>query len=615
MIGQFENITPLLSLVPECSAVNNINYINNAFFWKRGFSFDTLVKFGTFNDWIQAIKDMNIIPVLRVKMYEDQSKQTDFYDTVGNYQVELDQGKYIFKLTLLSTLDYHKQLILLSGGDYEFSFSDKNGNLIAYSPDKVQVLGFEVDMINFEKIPIGNESKASIDVLNIELAKPKQLDKYSYVIQPEWRVKDLNITKVTISEIEEGSLFFNVKDYVYGININGLNAYEININDASGAITFSSFRSLGNGDYVLDGLSSALTLGSIDVDSRLYYGSNDYILVQTAVTVSEVIYNSDDNFDFTLTIDANGDPATGLIVSGVTITDDVNGVLTGSLSELSAGKYRMAGLSNSLTTGDLDINTAEYLGTYAYSLAIQYTVYNITSLASDRISLSVRDQFYEPVTDRVLADFEATYTEVDPDPPVSMSIDSIVNNGSGNYTVIFNNPRTSGYVTATAQESSSTFTPFDFTNKGTVLNGGGADTTDFNDSDGDGLADFYTLFNAAFTSKSIVAGKTGSAQGLTYTSDSVKGTLRSSCYYFKPNQAYKLRVIAQLLKGLNVKVTSSDAAVSIDDNFTPSIDWNTFDTGTFTPSITTTTLDIEIVITGGFTTAELKIDYIELIEV
>ena len=201
------------------------------------------------------------------------------------------------------------EVITLKGfseGDYDYMFTDRNGNTLAYSPDGTTVRGFDLDSLIVEKMNIGS-TEPNWTKVGIELSEAAQLDRFAVTVNAKvsgWRPgRVLNLVPVKIIEIEEGSLRFRVLDLQYNTPVSGLQAADITIDDNTGAITFTDFQSLGNGYYFLDGLSAALTYGTVNVNTRIYYGSGNYTFGNAPVSIINIAFNSLTDFEFDVRLD------------------------------------------------------------------------------------------------------------------------------------------------------------------------------------------------------------------------------------------------------------------------------------------------------------------------
>ena len=613
MLGRYEQIPEFGLFPPECNWGSNLVGIKHIFLVKRDFSFSSFADFEDVDTWRDAIKDEDIYPIFRNKQTDNNSEPTKTEISDQGLTYKKNSGKYIFTLYFNYEYEFANKIKTFSETEYDFIFIDLNGNLVGYTPDGVTVKGFDTDLIMTYPMEIGVGGTPNWTKLLIELSYSEQLDQNAKIIKPTWNyLRNLLLVPVIVTEFVEGSLRFKVTDSVYGMVINSLIASDMTIEDDTGAITFTTFQNLGSGYYLLDGFSGALTFGNIVIDGRIYYGSGSYIVTEAIVELSNIVYNDSTSLDFDVLNTADSSLVGGLLVGDFVMTDDTNGVLTiNSFTEVSTGRYSFDSLSAAMTTGDIDISSADYTGTGAYDLDIEVEIDNLAITSPITLNLDVTEVISaNPLTTLGNSDWVIT------DDITGTITVTNTNYSGGLYILTLDKAITTGNV-AVASVTHSGNANYSFI-QANWLNSGAAGATDWLNPT-DGVAEYWSQ-QAPLTYKDasiiVTGGFSGYAQRIeSLVSDSGGAILQANAIFFKPGVEYQLYFTYRSDREVVVDLTSD----TLTENFTPAANTGnaiSYTSTSFTPAISDTFILVQFSLTRLITeSGYLEIDNIELIEV
>jgi hypothetical protein len=597
---------------PECRRVSKISGIKNIFLVKRSFSFSSFTDFEDVDVWITAIKAGNIYPMLGNKQADSASDPLKAQKNKQDFTYKTSAGKYRFVHHYNVEYDYGNILKGFSETGYDYMFQDLNGNIFGYTSDGTTVQGFETDSILFEKMDMGPGNQPNWTKIHIELTDADQLDRNAKIINPDWSVlRNLNLVPVDITNITEGSLTFRVTDSVSGNAVNSLRAADVTISDNSGTITFTTFVSKGNGYYFLDGLGSALTYGTVDVDSSIYYGSQFYTFGNAPVTISNIVFNALDDIEFDVTLNYDSSAVTGRTIPEFTITDDTHGVISiGALSESPDGHYRLSSLGNNLTTGTLAI-AGDYVGSTLYDYDVDVEIYDFDTTATTIILCSVRESVsLNAVTGLTKSDFTVTDSING-----VLTVNSAVEGAAGDYTLYLAGARTSGTVAVSTVNYTGS-DPYDFDGP-TVANGGytAGGATDWVDTDADGKADGVLDLGATGKTFTITSnpGFTGNVQRCDFTSSVTSFAIAIDADYYESGTTYQATVKFRADEDFRLRAIGTSFDEYIDGVGDESS--HIITTASFTPDATDTTIQLQFSLNPkSLGSYYLEIDEVFLIE-
>ena len=616
MIGKFEHIATKKTGFPRINQ-ENISQIRTIFFTDTDFVFSSESNFENRTLWMNNIKSENIGVIRDVKTVNDETEQQQYITSELDYQYSGRHGKYIFVFRSIFEQTYYNYIASFSGLSLRVFFADVNNNIFA-NLNGSEVRGMDVELLHVEKRKIGG-TDTNWTVIKLVLTDP---DEFNLKTTMDWNPNRINLVHVDISSVtgSGNEISFIVQDSIFGIDIDNLFASFITISDDENTLTVSSLERTGCGSYKLTA-SGNYTTGTISIDSDYFYGSVSYIINETAITLSDLVFDTNIRFSISVSFTGSGDPVTGLTASNFTIVDDLTGsVSISSVSETSAGTYLF-------TTGDAmddGVITCTYntvQDTYEYQTVFQVLVLTPPDPLSEytnKLVIRILDAYSnDPVTTVPVEKISVVDYQHG---ALTISIDSV--DVDGYYTLILDKPRTSGYITVTAPTSTAT----------TIINTvktysapvvyfkncGASNTTDFTNVT-DGLANRVTSTTGSRITPQVTTftGFTGNVQEIKKTAtDSLQVNAAVLATYYKYNTQYRLKFKYQLsstLETVTVQLLTDTGVQPLFDTFTFSGGFfNTYESDPFTVSEGVT---LQLNFFFNDYNVALRFDEVELIEV
>lgn len=539
MIVEKLNIKPTTGWTNPYRNRNFIQQFKTIVFVNPDFQFDSLDDLKDRDIWIQGVKDKNLIPILDSKNVTPQPAQTQYETGEDEITILIRNGRYIFTMFYFVDFNFHKLLKYYSQQDYDVIFIDFDNNVVAYSPEGTYIKGLEANLINVEDMEIGDQ-KISWTPLYIELADSKQYNDFGVVEKVDFKLNKLNVTFVNIIDISgtQNYIKFSVVDENFGYPISGLSETDIVLNDTvNGLILFNSLREISCGVYDSNNLSELLNLGDIVIDTDYFYGSAEYEFNNplVAVTLQNVTVNSYTSIDFDLIETISTNAVTDLLQSEVQVVDDVSGNITiGLLTHNGAGNYSLTGLSPNILIGDINIIGSRYTGSGAYNYNVALDVVITTNNLSNQLLISVSNDG-SPYTGLTASNF--TLNETINTNTTKKSVSEI---SSGNYRMIVENgSRFTGSIDVVdgAFNGSGNYS---YTSN-YILNTGAVGTTDWIDSNSDGLADYIEILNSLTATIVTDTYFDGNIQRFDNTGGTQSPLAKFTVSGFKNNTQYKFR--------------------------------------------------------------------------
>lgn len=163
----------------------------------KSFSFSTPTKFATLTEWANGIAAGTVFPLQGITEYEDQSEETQYYESPTGNRVVRRLGKYRFVFRFNKPLEVHKKLQSFRNADLRLFIVDSNGNIWGTNPSGDEVKGFQISLFNPEKLTMpGADGTPAWTALTIDLYDPQEWNQYGvYINNPElpnpWNPTDL----------------------------------------------------------------------------------------------------------------------------------------------------------------------------------------------------------------------------------------------------------------------------------------------------------------------------------------------------------------------------------------------------------------------------------------
>ena len=228
MIIEKFNIKPSTGWPSQKRNRNTIQQFKSLYLTDPDFQFNSYEDFRSKSEWEQAIKGGLLFPIIDIKNVNPNNDEA-LYDT-GDDEIatKIRNGRYIYTILLLKDFNYHKLIRNFSEQDLNVIFVDTSDQVIAYNPESEIVRGFDVNLVNFEDIDMG-DSKVKYSPVYIELSDSAQLNDFGIVEKLEFEVSEISLSQVEIYNISGDSteIMFNVRDSVYGVDISGLDEIQL----------------------------------------------------------------------------------------------------------------------------------------------------------------------------------------------------------------------------------------------------------------------------------------------------------------------------------------------------------------------------------------------------
>lgn len=207
-----------------CDLGNPFLDAESLIFTSSDFEFDSFVDFATFAKHTDAVKAKQMFPLHEIIEIEDQSEDARYYEAPGGLRIPRKLGKYRHYYMFNKGLEVHKALQSFRNANLRVIIGDSAGNICAYSPDGVKVAGFQVGMINPEKMKwAGQDDTPAWTPLALDQKDSKQWNEKGVYVNPEWDFKDVEpVANVVITVISAIATLIVLKvAYIVGIASDG----------------------------------------------------------------------------------------------------------------------------------------------------------------------------------------------------------------------------------------------------------------------------------------------------------------------------------------------------------------------------------------------------------
>jgi len=532
MIGNFESIGKQ-TFYPNVNRTLGSG-INCAFITPMDFAFATEADLESKAKWIEEIKAENIYPLNGLIEIENQSEDSSYQKSGLGYEYEINRGKYIFTFKTAYRLEYHQNLESWKGKEIRVLFGDINNNIHGnYVSGAIR--GFDIELFNVEKKQFPGDA-VPWTVIKIVLAEASE---YNYITNVPFRPNKFNVVFVIATEItgEANIVEFELHDILYGLPINYFYKSDVTIVDDEETLTVTVLEELSCGKFRITA-SGGLTTGVINIDSDRLYGSFNYIISESTVIVTDFNWYTVNHFRAKVELEVSGIAIIGLIQSNFIITDNIAVVATiTGFTEIGSGVYDFV-VTEDLDAGDIEVDATGLSGISDYLARVQVvftivptfddalnimTVSAVTLLTSELVTAFIKEDF----------NFSDIYNG-------TFSLNSI-SIASNEYTMNLAGMRAKGILNA---DNGFYFGSLAYDYTGVVIrNCNGTGTTNFIDTDSDGLSDYLTKITPGNCIAEIVLADTymGRCQKLTHNIGTLSVGLRSWPNFAKRNKSYKLR--------------------------------------------------------------------------
>ena len=616
MIMNIEN-NKVVTGYPGLNQIDS-SLICSFFISDKSFYFDDEADFLSLPVWIAYIKSLDLYHVTNLKETEDQTEADQYIISELDYEYFYKTGKYKFIFKSPFTLEYHQNLLNWSCKSMRVFLADINKHLYGKLSGG-HIYGFNVEMFNVEKKSFSSGSAPAWTTIKIVLSDPTEYNENGIKSLVTWNPNRINLVFVEISDITGAGSVIHVKvtDTTYGYEINGLVPSDFIVIDDTGVLTVTSCVQTDCGEFDLT-MSAPVTFGTIQIDTDHFYSiAYNYYIVQNTCVCQDYDWTDENNFEVDVLYAGDLSAVTGLLIADFTLVDDINGPVTlTSVTETTPGHYVFVSVTD-LTSGDITIDDGTVTGTSEYQLLIECKFELFASTATNNFSCKITTLISDiEVTGLLLADFAV----VD-DNHESIPISSVSEGAGSVYTFTLGLARTVGDLILDDIMYFGTGN-YDF-EQAFISNGGASGTTDFVDTDLDGVADDFDLLMPGSITASIITDiyLTGNAQKLIDIS-TTGVTVGINCYlaYFVFGHSYLLRLKYRTVNAgtgpdryTNLSIYSDDGTVYVNEDISPSTGYfSIYESTEFVPDDEKT---ISVHLAFNRHLMELIIDTIELIEV
>lgn len=227
-----------------------------------------------------AIKNGKMIFLNPVDTEEDQSEETQFYNSPGGINVKRRNGKYQMKYMFNVPLNVHKALQTWDGQDVRVFPIDVDGNEMGWSPDGTIIKGFTLSMFAAEKqVKSKQDGTPALSPITIQEQNSKEWnEKGVYINTTEnWDTFSLkNLTDVVLTVVGAITALLLTVKLVYNAGLNpdgtvnevpitGVDDADWTTLDAAGDAQAAPSGITDNEDGTYTMVYAALETGSIDL--------------------------------------------------------------------------------------------------------------------------------------------------------------------------------------------------------------------------------------------------------------------------------------------------------------------------------------------------------------
>lgn len=179
------------------------------------FTFAAPSNFATQSDWIAGITAGTVFPLQGIVEYEDQSEETQYYESPTGNRVVRRLGKYRFTFRFNKPFAVHKKLQSFRNANVKMFIVDSEGNIWGTKPTGTvgtaaatgAVQGFTVSLFNPEKLSMpGADGTPAWSAVAVDLYDPQEWNEYGIYANPTWNPTDLEpLTDVILAQVGETS--------------------------------------------------------------------------------------------------------------------------------------------------------------------------------------------------------------------------------------------------------------------------------------------------------------------------------------------------------------------------------------------------------------------------
>jgi hypothetical protein len=239
---------------------------------------------------IEYMAEGNIFPVHRVLEIENQDEQPQYKKSKQDFSFRTYKGKNIQLIKYDFRLDYHQLLRQFEGQKLRVIYCLNNNSLLAVK-NGLNYSGFLMSDFTVEDIDL---FATNLSPLRIELDIKDEINLMEH-IKLDYLITEIDRRIVNI-EANVQSTSVNLFITYLGIGISSFISSDMSISDINGFTSFN-FTNNGGGGYLLNGLSSDLIQGCINILSEIFVGNVKYS-ISVAITYHVLEHFESGDYDF-----------------------------------------------------------------------------------------------------------------------------------------------------------------------------------------------------------------------------------------------------------------------------------------------------------------------------
>jgi hypothetical protein len=174
-----------------CNKGNNQKALTGLILTTGSFSFATLADFADQTKYEEAVKAKQIFPLMGFKEYDNNSEETQYYESPLGDMIKLRDGKnkYLFRFHL--DLNTHKELQKFSNSDLRYFLVDAGNTIYGFSNDGTTVKGFSISNFEAEKQMRATADAPAWSPVSIVEQNSSEWDQNGIQVTPNWIAEDL----------------------------------------------------------------------------------------------------------------------------------------------------------------------------------------------------------------------------------------------------------------------------------------------------------------------------------------------------------------------------------------------------------------------------------------
>jgi len=175
-----------------CDTINPFLDVSGLLITSSDFSIDTYTNLALQATFTNAIKAGTMFVLQDLYEMEDQSTETQYYESPNERRIPRRNGKYRYLYKFILPFEVHKRLQSFTNANVKVIPFDNDGNIKVYSANGVLSTGFSVSMIKAEKMSEAlPDGTPAFSPLVIDFDNAQEWNEYGVYVKPTWSPEDL----------------------------------------------------------------------------------------------------------------------------------------------------------------------------------------------------------------------------------------------------------------------------------------------------------------------------------------------------------------------------------------------------------------------------------------